>query len=64
MIPSNGCLLLPATKFRLDSSASGKFPAMGVERSHEREKSVTRIAGSRIFARGNRIVMGILFLEC
>ena len=64
MIPSNSCLLLPATKFRLDSSASVKFFAMGVECSHEREKSVTRKAGSRIFALCIRIVIGILFLEC
>ena len=62
MVPSNGCLLLPA--ITVDSSASGRFPPMGVECSHERGKSVTRKAGSRIFARRNSIVMGIIFLEC
>ena len=49
MVPSNGCLLLPA--ITVDSSASGRFPPMGVECSHERGKSVTRKAKAREFLR-------------
>lgn len=57
----NGCLLLAAT---MSIGSLGEISSNESRMLSWKQEEVTRKAGSRIFARGNRKVMGMLSLEC
>lgn len=58
---SNCCLLLAAT---MSIAPFGEISFDGNWMFSWKKKEVTRKAGSRIFARDNRKITGILFLQC